>query len=43
MQSEIEGIHNLVTAEGNLLILLIDIECLLEENELYLFIYADIF
>ena len=34
MPSEIEGLHNLVPAEGNLLIL-IDIEFLLEENAHY--------
>ena len=42
MPSEIEGIHNLVPAEDNLLIL-IDIEGLLEEYALYLFIFTDIF
>ena len=36
MPSEIEGIHNLVPAESHLLIL-IDINCLMEENALYLF------
>ena len=42
MPSEIEGIHNFVSAESNLLIL-IDIKFLLEENALYLFFYTDIF